>query len=162
MEGPRCAITKITDETVEMTCKDCHYLADAFDKEKREKELMLMYLQKILGLASKEQIKVAMGDKMKNKVLLLKQIPPPTIFERLNESMNLKQEYGATSLHGVYSAEFFERMPKTAGATFGDAESKKPSGSGGGGVAKWGDDERGAEPIHYDFADSSVRHPVTK
>ena len=42
----------------------------------------MMFLQKILGLASKEQIKIHMGANMKTKILMLKEIPPGTVNER--------------------------------------------------------------------------------
>jgi len=127
VEGPRCSIVDINDDCVKVTVKDCSYLGDEEMVEKKQKELLNMFLQKTLGLASKDQIKVDMGDNMKTKILLLKEIPPATIYDRLQEVMNQKTKMGfVTAPGGVATAELFERMPGTESTdTYGTENLRK-------------------------------------
>jgi len=70
----------------------------------------MMFLQKILGLASKDQIKVHMGDSMKTKILMLKEIPPSTVNERLQNVMESsdKAKFGYVDKHGQVSKSIME------------------------------------------------------
>lgn len=127
IEGPRCAIDEINDDCVKMTVKDCSYLGDEEMVEKKQKELLNMFLQKTLGLASKDQISVDMGQNMKTKILLLKEIPPATVYARLQEVMNQKTKMGFVTLPGgVATATLFERMPGTESTeTYGSENLRK-------------------------------------
>lgn len=141
VQGTRCAITDVKD-TVEIQVKDCSYLgSEDGSAEKKQNELMMMFLQKILGLASKDQLKIDMGKTTKNKVLLLKEIPPVTVYNRLLDSMSAPTAFGAASRHGTFSGEMFERMPKSADKSGTTEHREQHTGSG---VSKWGDDEPAA------------------
>lgn len=110
VEGPRCVIQEITDDHVKILVKD------APGGEKKQNELMIMFLQKAIGLESKSQINIDMGKSMKNKVLVIKEIPAVTVYRRLKEAMNARQEIGPVSksqtpgLRAMTGA-WFEKMP---------------------------------------------------
>jgi hypothetical protein len=112
VQGPRCAITQIGDDCVEITVKDCTNLGEDM-AEKRQKELMNLFLMKTLGLENKQQITVDMGRNMKTQILLIKEIPPATVYQRLQEVMGQQTKMGYIDRHGSATAELFERMPGT-------------------------------------------------
>jgi len=112
IEGPRCIINSVDDDCLRMTVKDCSHLGEEAG-DKKQKELMMMFLQKTLGLAGKHQIKIDMGANMKTKILLIDDIPPATVYERLQEVMSQKTKMGFVDIHGRATAQLFERMPGT-------------------------------------------------
>lgn len=125
IEGPRCVITDVGDDCVRMTVKDCSHLGEE-TADKKQKELMNMFLQKTLGLASKDQIKVDMGANMKTKILLIEGIPPATVYERFKEIMQQKTKMGYVDKHGTATTELFERMPGTEETDrYGEANLRK-------------------------------------
>jgi len=87
----------------------------------------VLTLQKTCGLASKDQIKVHMGANMKTKILILKEIPPQKIFERLKQAMQNAGEVqvGYVDKHGVATTELFEKMPGTEDDSFGSGNLRK-------------------------------------
>lgn len=126
IEGPRCIITDIGEDALEMTVKDCSHLGE--DKaEAKQKDLLHMFLQKTLGLASKDQIKYHMGANMKTKIMLLKEIPPSKVYERLKQAMAKSDDIqvGYVDKHGVATTELFERMPGTEDEAFGAGNLRK-------------------------------------
>jgi len=126
IEGPRCILLSMDEDTVKLQVKDCQYLGKEAGN-KKQNELMMMFLQKTLGLATKDQIKVDMGANLKTKVLMIKDIPPTTVVQRLQKAMEMAKEvkYGAIDRHGQATADMFERMPSTDGETFGSDVQKK-------------------------------------
>jgi len=122
VQGPRCEITHIGDDCVEITVKDCSHL-DEETRDKKQKDLLMMFLRNTLGVASKDQIKIDMGANMRTKILLIKEIPPKVVHERLQEVMNSDTtKMGFVDVHGQATANLFERMPGTESTdVYGDA-----------------------------------------
>jgi len=124
IEGTRCELLELEEDVVLLKVKDCAHLGED-TAEKKQNELMMMFLQKTMGLASKDQIKIDMGKNLNTKILLIKDIPPTMVYQRLKSAMNAPVKFGAVDKHGQATADMFERMPSTDGGTFGVASKRK-------------------------------------
>lgn len=127
-EGPRCEIVDIGEDAVELKVKDCSHLGEEKAEEK-QKDLLYMFLQKTLGLASKAQIKTHMGKNMRTKILMIADIPPKTVYDRLLAVQEAASEIrmGYVDKHGQATAELFERMPTAddGSGTYGTGSRRK-------------------------------------